>query len=365
MDRDRDRRRRRSRDEQHDEEYKRHDRDDRDDRGRGSRGNELVKDWRFSGSGSGRGGGDSGRGGGDSGRERDRHVDARDTGRVERRDYRRGAPSSSWQPVHHVVTDHRSRAPSSSLVIQRPYEPPSDERRDAVDRPPRRTVLLPATNPFNPAASASQSTTTTENETASAAAGGVRVGHHTIVKRKRAETADSDGQAALRTSLPASHSGAAATLLLSNAPRFILNFKLLMEHFGQFGSILGIEIQEAASTATVKYGTAEEVLRALTGPPLHPQARLSVLPAQQQQQQHAGFQSAVGQQQNGEHEEEEQEEGGGGRRTAQRIEPALPAATACNRSPSHSLGWEAHHHTQTQKRSVTASSTAAASCSAC
>ena len=294
-----DRRRRRSRDEQ-DEEYKRRDRDSRDDRsGRGGsgRGSELVRDWRFSGGGRG---GDGGRGRGD------RSADGKDRRQVERRDYRSGTSSDSWQPVHHVVTDRRSRpSPSPPLLIQRPYVPPSDEQQnDEAVRPPRRTVVMPASNPFSTSALANHTTTSTDAEPAT---GAVRVGHHTIVKRKRVEDPEAATPTLARTHPPATHTGAAATLLLSNAPRFVLNFKLLMEHFGQFGAIMGMEIQEAAGTATVKYGTAEDVLSALTGPPLHPQARLTVLPAQQLHTPSNIIQSVAEQEQDGEQDDQEEQ----------------------------------------------------------
>ena len=273
-DRDRDRRRRRSRDEQDDDhEHKRRGRDGRDDRGSGgrsSRGNELVRDYRFSGP------------GGEGGRERDRSADVRDRRPVERRDYRTDASSDGWQPVHHVVMGRRSRpSPSPPLVIQRPYVPPPERHTEEHVRQPRRTVLMPASNPFNTSAPPTTNATTASDS--KPAADTVRVGQHTIVKRKRVDTADNENGSSARSYPAAHHSGAAATLLLSNAPRFALNIKLLMEHFSQFGAILGIDIQEAAGTATVKYGTAEDVLRALTAPPLHPQARLTVLPAQQLQ----------------------------------------------------------------------------------
>lgn len=299
-DRDRDRRRRRSRDEE-DDAYKRRDRDGRDERdnrgGMGSRGSELVRDYRFSGSGRG---GDGGRGG-------ERYVDVRDRGQVERRDYRAGASSGSWQPVHHVLPGRRSQPyDSPPLVIQRPYVPPSQQQQtEEIVRQPRRTVLMPASNPFNTVTPANQTTTATDTDTA---ADTVRVGHHIIVKRKRVDTAETAQHTAPHTSPPTSHSGAAATLLLSSAPRFILNIKLLMEHFSRFGGLLGIEIQEAAGTATVKYGTADDVLRALMGPPLHPQARLTVLPAQQPHAPSNGSQPVTRQVRDGEQHEEEEEE---------------------------------------------------------
>ena len=265
------RRRKGSRDEPQDE-HRRRERDERDersdrnDRGRSGRGNELVIDHYYGGSGREDGG-------------RDRPYDERERRHVERRDYRTGSADNRWQPVHHVVTDRRSRpAHSPPLHIQRPFVPPPTHNGDHT-RQPRRTVVMPASNPFTSGAAASHSTTPADNDTP---AGAVRVGQHTVVKRKRPDEADNTTNTSAVPQPPASHSGAAATLLLSNAPRFILNIKLLMEHFSLFGAIQGIDIQEAAGTASVKYGTAEEVLRALTAQPIHPQARLTVLPAAQQ-----------------------------------------------------------------------------------
>ena len=327
---DRDRRRRKSR-EKDGEEYKRRDRDSRDDwderderdRGRGSRGSELVRDYRFAGSGKG----------GDAGRGRDRTFDVGDRRQVDRHDYRSSTPNDTWQPVHHVVTDRRSR-PSYSppLHIQRPYVPPANEQqRGETVRPPRRTVVMPPSNPFNSSAAANQTTTPTDSESETKP-GAVRVGHHTIVKRKRVDTVEAGSHNAAHTYPPVSHTGAAATLLLSNAPRFILNIKLLMEHFSRFGAILGIDIHEAADTATVKYGTAEDVLRALTGPPLHPQARLTVLPAQQLHTASHSSQTVTEEQPNGQQLEEEDEVQGADMHVQQPDEiaeaaTAAPAAT--------------------------------------
>ena len=161
-----------------------------------------------------------------------------------RNDRREGWQHSDLSCGQH--SNSRSTSSTSSpLVIPRPYVPP----RDGGSRPsrPLRTVQLPSSNPFASAPEATRPAPVSDV---------VRVGNHTVVKRRR----------------PAERSPERTSVLVQHAPRFVLSMRMLTDHFTQFGALRGVEIRESDNAATIRFASAAEAQRAVSGRPLHPAA---------------------------------------------------------------------------------------------
>ena len=236
-------------------------------------------------------------------RGRGEYRDGRDRGRQPQQQQQRW--QQQGQRGHSDAGAASHAAPRSPLIIQRPFVP-----APAAEPPARiaRTVRLPPTNPFDTTASAAQATSTQVSLPAVVR----RVGNHTVELKTR--TAPPTPPPPPPAAAPAA---AVPSLLLHNAPRYVLSMRMLTDHFGMFGSVQGIEIDHSQSSAVIRFGTAEEVSRALMGRPLHPDISMSIsyadsapAPAQhraaveeQQQQQTAADGEADGEMDNGDEEQ--------------------------------------------------------------